>query len=158
MKVNLTFGIEDIKNDFINASPFALPNDKLGRIMCHPENIDFIAEDGQIEELIAHFVINHIPYKKIKNALFNWIKKLSHNGTLEILYIDIFEICRLLSTNQIDEKEANMLIYGSQNEDWDINKNIISTHTLKNFFEENGMKIESVGRNNYITKIKIRRT
>ena len=157
MKVNLTFGSKDIKQDFINGDPFALPNDKLGRIMCHPENLDLIAEDGQIEELIAHFVINHISYKKVKNMLLNWIKKLSHNGTLEILYVDIFEICRLLSTNQIDEREANMLIYGNQNSDWEINKNIISTYTLKNFFEDNKLRIESVGRNNYITKIKVRR-
>ena len=86
-----------------------------------------------------------------------WSNKLAHNGTLEIFYIDLIEIARLITTNQITENNAIELIYGSQKEEWDFFKSSISIYELKMFFENSGLIVEHVGKKEHLSKIKVRR-
>ena len=82
---------------------------------------------------------------------------MSHNGTLEIFYIDLIEVARLITTGQIEENDAIKLIYGSQKEEWDFFKSSISIYELKMFFENEGLVIESLGKKEHLSKIKVRR-
>lgn len=158
MKINMSFDNKNlILQDYQNIDPFALPNDKLGRINCHPDNLNLIVNDGQAEEIIANMVLNYVSHKKLYSVLKTWSNKLSHNGTLEIFYVDLIEVSRLIITGQIEEKDAIQLIYGSQKEEWDFFKSSISIYELKMFFENEGLIIESIGKKEHLSKIKVRR-
>jgi len=158
MKINMCFDNKNlILQDYKNIDPFALPNDKFGRISCHPDNLNLIVNDGQAEEIIANMVLNYISHKKLYSVLKTWSNKLSHNGTLEIFYIDLIEVARLITTGQIEENDAIKLIYGSQKEEWDFFKSSISIYELKMFFENEGLVIESLGKKEHLSKIKVRR-
>ncbi len=158
MKINMSFDNKDlILDNYTNIDPLALPNDKFGRINCHPDNLNLIVNDGQAEEIIANMVLNYISHKKLYSVLKTWSNKLSHNGTLEIFYIDLIEVARLIITGQIKEQNAIQLIYGSQKEEWDFFKSSISIYELKMFFENEGLIIESVGKKEHLSKIKVRR-
>ena len=156
MKINMSFD-GNVKQGYTNIDPFALPNDKPHKLNCHPDNLDILVNDGEAEEILAHNVLNYIENNKLFFVLKSWCKKLSHNGILEIIYVDIVEICRLLTTNQIKENIAISLIYGNQKEFWDFYKSSISIYELKKFFEAEGMIIESAGKLEHLSKIRIRR-
>lgn len=158
MKINMSFDNKDlILNNYQNIDPLSLPNDKFGRIHCHPDNLESMFNDGQVEEIIANMVLNYISHKILYSVLKTWCNKLSHNGTLEIFYIDLIEVARLITTGQIEEQNAIQLIYGSQKEGWDFFKSSISIYELKMFFENQGLIIESVGKKDHLSKIKVRR-
>lgn len=158
MKINMSFDNKDlILENYQNIDPLALPNDKYGRINCHPDNLNLIVNDGQADEIIANMVLNYISHKKLYSVLKSWSNKLAHNGTLEIFYIDLIEVARLITTGQITEQNAIQLVYGSQKEEWDTFKSSISIYELKMFFESQQLIIESVGKKEHLSKIKVRR-
>lgn len=156
MKINISFNGEP-KEGYTNIDPFALPTDKPLKINCHPDNLDILVNDGEAEEIIAHNVINYLNNNSLLFILKSWCKKLAHTGVLDIIYTDIIEVSRLLTTNQIKEDVAISAIYGSQKESWDNYKTSISLHELKSFFEKEGMIVESAGKMEHLSKIRIRR-
>ena len=91
MKINLTFDSKYNLSGYTNIDPFPLPKEN-DTLLCHPENLDLVINDGEADEIIANMVLNHIEYKKIESCLNNWCKKLSHNGTLEIYYLDTLTV------------------------------------------------------------------
>jgi len=157
MKINMSFNNRVLLEGYENIDPFALPNDKFGRINCHPDNLNLVVNDGQADEIIANLVLNYISHTKLYSTLKMWSNKLAHNGTLEIFYIDLIEVSRLVTTGQITENNAIELIYGSQKEEWDFFKSSISIYELKMFFENAGLVVEHVGKKEHLSKIKVRR-
>jgi hypothetical protein len=154
MKINICFGnSNEYLNGYVNTN-FVKSNNFEN---CHPENLDSIVDDGEADEILAINVLNYIEFKKTKDVLINWYKKLKYDGTIVISFFDFAEICRALTSGQLDVLDAKKLIYGEQNEGWQFFKSGSSLIELKKFFLSIGSKVEYCKIDGFISHIKVRR-
>lgn len=154
MKINICFGDsnEHIEN-YINTNFFKDNNFE----NCHPENIDSIADDGEVEEILALNVLNYIDHTKLDEVIIKWFKKLKYDGTICISFFDFLETARLLTIGRIDLHDAKKIFYGEQIEGWQFFKSGASLTEVKNLFESVKCKIEFCKRDGLISYIKVRR-
>lgn len=154
MKINICFGNSNQPlNGYINTNIFEDQNFK----NCHPENLDSIVDDGEAEQILAINVINYISYNNINDVIMGWFKKLKYDGTMTISFYDFLEICRTLTTQQLNMESAKKLIYGEQTEDFLFFKSGISLLEIKNIFSAINAKIEFCKRDGLVSYIKVRR-
>ena len=105
-------------------------------------SLDWIAEDGTVEEIVALDCLEYLPTSQVKNTLANWVDKLSSGGTLKILVPDCFAIARAFAQGQFNLEDYLKMTFGTQIEN-DSRLSAIDTITLCAILEGMGLTITS---------------
>ncbi len=140
MKINLGCG-NDVRIGYMNIDRFQanqVPPEtyKQGDI----SSLDWLTEDGTVEEMVALDCIEYLPYETIKPALANWCQKLIDGGVLKILVPDCFAVAKAFSQGQLSLDEYLQITFGSQNEN-DKRLSAIDAITLIDILQEIGMTV-----------------
>lgn len=140
MKLNLGCGA-DIRNGYINIDrlpPGQSPSNiyKQGDI----QSLDWITEDNTVNEIVALDCLIYLPTNIIKQALINWVQKLSVGGILKILVPDCHAIAKSFSQGQFSLQEYSQMVLGTQ-EGNDNRLAIIDAATLLSILQEIGLTI-----------------
>jgi len=141
MKLNLGCG-NDIRTDYLNIDcqpvPGNVPQDiyKQGYI----QSLDWIVENGTIEEIIALDCIEYLVISDVKNTILNWTKKLKPGGTIKILMPDCFAIAVAFGQGQFSITDFLQMMYGTQ-KDGDSRQSALDSQSLYDILHEAGLTI-----------------
>ncbi len=140
MKINLGCG-QDIRTGYINIDlkpPGGMPPElyRQGDI----RTLDWIVEDGTVEEIIALDCLEYLPINAVKLALVNWAQKLSVGGVLKLLVPDCYAIAKAFAQGQFDLQEYSKITFGTQ-EEMDNRLSMIDANTLLDILQEVGLTI-----------------
>lgn len=158
MKINIgiPFFKEDVEDsDFTYISPF--PTSSKGVLYCHYQDLNKIADDGELDAISCKRVLNFISHLEIKETIKHWCKKLKHEGKLFLFFEDIIELCRLITIGTIKEEDISQYIYGGQEEGWNFKKSGFTIPFIKNILIENDMIIQNVKLDSFYCSIESRR-
>lgn len=141
MKVNLLINSRDVRSGYINIDPYAVPGDA-DRVQGSIWDLDDVADDGEVTDLIALDVIDYVGSEQADTVLSGWIGKLRHGATITVGGIDMHEVAHALISRKLGLVEANVLLYGWQQAPWDYRKSTFTIQHVIQFFREKGMKLE----------------
>jgi hypothetical protein len=139
VKINLLINNNSVRNGFINVDPFAVPGD--GKVGGDVGNLDHVACDAECDEIVADDILDYIPNDVSGDTLLNWIGKLRHGGTLTIGGVDLREVSRMFTRQEIDVSEANAVLYGRQRLPLEYRKSTSTIQHVINMLESKGLKI-----------------
>jgi len=151
IKLNLVINSPDkLLNTHTNITVFPVQNKysfdvKEGEII----DLDWIACDGEVDEIIADDILSYFPYNQLTQILSNWIKKLSLTGSLILVGVDLKEVSRLLTFGKITDEEYYYAVYGNQKEKWETKKSGSHLNEMVSVLERYGLKITCKNFNNY---------
>ena len=75
-------------------------------------NLDAInIADDSVEEILAPFVLEYIPFPYIKLAIETWFRKLKSQGQLVITSYDIQMLSHALTYSQLPMDSVNQILY-----------------------------------------------
>lgn len=139
MKINLTLNAPAILGGFATIDPYAPPSPDYhtGSI----GNLDEYADDAECEAILATDVLDYFSPGDVDAILENWVRKLRHGGTLTVGGIDMKEVARQLSTNEISMNTANRFLYGDQTQPWQTRKATITLPLMCDVLRSCGLKI-----------------
>lgn len=140
MKLNLGCG-NDVRNGHLNidrfppgqASPDIYRQGDIG-------SLDWLVEDGTVDEILAIDCLEYLPTAIIKQALTNWAQKLSSGGILKILVPDCHAIAKSFAQGQFNLQEYSQMIFGTQKGN-DSRLAVIDAATLLSILKEIGLTI-----------------
>jgi len=97
MKLNLKSG-QNLRHGYINVDVFPASNlppelYRQGEI----GDLNWLAEDGTVEEILASDCLEYLPSEQFKIVLANWASKLVQNGVVKILVPDCYAIAKSFS-------------------------------------------------------------
>lgn len=140
MRINLGCG-KDIRSGYINIDRF--PQGQLSQDVYRQGDIaslDWLTEDGVADEIVALNCLEYLPTKVVKQALINWVKKISVGGILKIMVPDCHAIAKAFSQGQFNLQEYSQMILGTQ-EGSDNRLSVIDVATLLSTLKEIGFTI-----------------
>jgi len=120
-------------------------------------SLDWVCEDGSVEEIIASNTLHYLPVGMIKDSLQNWHNKLCNGGTLKVCSPDIHLISRAFANDQLASREYLRTVFGTWS-DGDVRKSAIDAQTLSSILETIGFEIETKrydGTDFYIEAVKV---
>lgn len=140
MKFNLGCG-NDIRSGYINI-------DRMPQGQASPDtyrqgdiaSLDWIAEDGTVEEIIAIDSLEYLPIAVVKTSLENWAQKLSIGGTLKLMVPDCHAIANAFAIGQFSLQQYSTMTFGTQEGD-DNRMSVIDADTLLGILQELGLTI-----------------
>jgi predicted SAM-dependent methyltransferase len=140
MKVNLGCG-NDMRSGYINV-------DKMPQGTMPPDayrqgdigSLDWLAEDASIEEIVALDCVEYLPVSVMRNALLNWVQKLTQGGVLKILVPDCHAVAKAFALGQFNLSEYTTIMFGTQ-EHGDSRLSAIDTNTLLEILTGAGLTI-----------------
>ena len=104
------------------------------------QSLDWITEDDTVNEIVALDCLEYLPTNVVKQALINWVQKLSTGGILKILVPDCHAIAKAFVQGQFSLEEYSKMILGTQ-EGNDNRLAVIDTATLISTIQELGLTI-----------------
>ena len=140
-KINLIYGSGDVLHTHININPFATDADGKRIVRDSVKNIDKYADTAELKELVATDVIDYFPAKEIEEVVSGWASKIRLGGTIVIGGIDLMEVCKSLSSYNIDVSHANALLHGEQEPQYLIRKSSFTTLGISSYLKDMGFKI-----------------
>ena len=139
MKLNLGCG-DDLRSGYINVDIFPSSNE------CYRQgdmtSLDWLTEDGVVDEIIALDCIEYLPINEIQSTITNWIKKLVSGGVLKILVPDCYATAKAFYQGQLSLQEYSQITFGTQT-GTDKRLSMIDTTTMISLLEEAGMTIST---------------
>lgn len=140
MRLNLGCG-SDIRAGYVNIDRMPqgkapLETYRQGDI----QSLDWLVEDGTVEEIIAIDCLEYLPTNGIEQALINWANKLSSDGTLKIMVPDCHAIAKAFTLGQFNLEEYSRMTLGTQ-EGNDNRLSVIDTDTLLRILQKVGLTI-----------------
>lgn len=139
MKANLLIDGTEVLAGYTNIDPFAKEGD--GKVKGDISNLDHSFDDDELEEIIADSVLEYYGVNMIGNVLKNWIVKLQKGGRLVITVPDIYEIARAIMRRDISEDDANVLLFGPQDDEAKTKKNAFSMEKVEYLLTYLNMKV-----------------
>lgn len=140
MKLNLGCGL-DIRNDYTNVDLLQIDLPKEIYRNGDITNIDWIAEESSVDEILALDVLQYIQLSKVQDSLSNWISKLKSGGIIKISTVDIMALAEDFANNKITLSDFVFTAYGKQDHPVNFAKSAIDSSTLTKFLTSNGLKI-----------------
>ena len=146
IKFNLGCG-KDIKKEYINVDLFSIdPRVKKHNV----ENLDDIAINESVDEILALDVLEHISYNKTIDVLKNWYSKLRFGGKLIIQSPCIELICnRLISEIGREEIETMLARIFSIDDEGMHHRTALSLRTIEIYLKEAGFKNKAILETNF---------
>lgn len=140
MRLNLGCGA-DLRSGYVNIDRMPqgqMPKDtyRQGDI----KSLDWLVEDGAVEEIIAIDSLEYLPTAVVKEALTNWAQKLSPGGTLKLLVPDCYAIAKSFAIGQFGLEQYSEMILGTQKNN-DNRLSVIDANTLLDMLQELGLTI-----------------
>lgn len=140
MKINLLLDNKDgVLNGYLNIDP--LSENCPSRIAGDVSNLDFICDNGEVEEILAYNIIEYFHFSLVDGIFNNWLSKLKVGGKLFVSIIDINELSRIYYLNKINLDKFNNIIFGEQKKNWDTKKCGLTVYNLTEVLENKGYKI-----------------
>lgn len=132
VKLNLLLNDEKkLLNSHKNISVFKLQNKyNLDYVEGEINNLDWIVENGEVDEIIADCILEYFPFNQIYHLLDNWCKKLSLTGKIVLVGTDVRELARLITFDEIKPDEFYPALYGKQVENWETKKSCTSVNDM----------------------------
>jgi hypothetical protein len=152
MKIQLLLADNSPRSDFTNIDPFAPPGDLL-RKQGNFANLTEFVDDAECEELVALDIIDFLSIASRQVVLDHWITKIRHGGIITIGGLDIVDITRAVSTQQISIGQANLYIYGQQSAPWQHRYSSVDVKTMILTLQEKGLRILKRRTNNFFYMI-----
>jgi hypothetical protein len=119
VKVNLLVSNpEGVRAGYLNFDTLAPQMDPHGRIQADFTKLDRHVDAGEVEDFIAHDVLDLFPIVQANDILDHWISRLAHGGTITISCVDLMEVSRNLVNRFITPEQANVLLHGEQDRPW----------------------------------------
>ncbi len=119
LRLNLDCG-ENVRNDCVNviSSPisFKNTNETSKVVISDPKDLNALAEDSTIDEIIYYPPLNKLRPNDIVKTLHHWWKKLKPNGELKLMFIDIRKLSRIVHMGNIPLQDIHNAIYGENGE------------------------------------------
>ena len=141
MKLNLLIDEPDkVLPGYYNIDPLA-PDLDSSRMRADPSALGPIADAGEVEEIIAHDIIDTVPLAKVNALIDHWLSRLAHKGRITISCVDIMEVCRSLQNRLISVEEASMLLHGDQSKNWRYRQANYTLLQLVETLRAKGMKV-----------------
>lgn len=141
MKANLLINGRTVLAGYLNIDPLAKEGD--GKIVGDITDLSHTIDDDELDELIADSVLEYFGLTIVGGILRNWIAKLKKGGRLVITSPDIYEIARAIMRRDISEDDANVLLFGSQENEGVFKRNAFSMEKIEGLLTYLGMKITS---------------
>ena len=141
-KANLILDNEKaILNGYVNIDPFMKGKSGGERVEGDVITLDYIFDDGELDQLIARHILEYFPLANQGNILHNWLKKIKRGGEFIYEQTDFESVCLAFASNKINAKEAQTLLFGSQDKAWNIKKSGLSLLALVDFLQGSGFKV-----------------
>jgi len=141
MKINLLIDNgAGVRSGYVNIDPYADSNND-SRISADLTNLSHTVDDGEATEIIAHDVLSYYPQSLASRILENWVKKLAYGGTITVSALDQTEVARHINSGFLTVEQANLLLHGAQEKDWDTIKSSFTLTRLAEALESLGLKI-----------------
>lgn len=140
MKLNLGCG-NDIRIGYVNID--RIPQGQASSDIYRQgdiQSLDWLVKDGDVEEILAMDCLEYLPTNAIKEALTNWVQKLSVGGILKIMVPDCHAIANAFVLGQFNLKEYSQMTLGTQ-EGGDNRLSIIDAFTLLSLLKSVGLAI-----------------
>lgn len=145
MRINLLLDNPgSVINDYINIDSFADGKDSriVGDVISLSNDDGEICCFGEADEIIAKDILEYFGPSQIDNVINTWCKKLKIGGKLILSSVDIESIARGIVYGNINNvQHLNELIYGKQEQTWQIKKCAFSLHIIVPMLEGRGMKV-----------------
>ncbi len=146
MKVNLLLrNPDDIRSGYLNIDGIATADECKadGRIAARVDNLEHTVDANELEELVAMDVLDYFPMKEADEILNHWLSRLKHGGRLTVGVVDLRQIAREVLSNTCDIADANVLLFGKEEEGWQFKHCVFTTTILVNILRAKGYAIES---------------
>jgi len=104
-------------------------------------SLDWLCEDGSVEEIIINNSICRMRMPIIKEALQNWSNKLCESGVLKIMTIDAYLAAKMFAQNQISLEEYQILLFGKSKDYINHLRSAIDLQTLCSLLNKVGLTI-----------------
>jgi len=140
MKLNLGCG-EDIRTGYVNID--RVPPGQMDPNLYRQgdiQTLDWLAEDGTVDEIVALDCIEYLPFLGVQQALANWSQKLVAGGTMKVLIPDCHAIAKSFVQGQFSRQEFSQMVLGTQ-ENGDSRLSVIDTVTLIALLQEAGLTV-----------------
>ena len=149
-KYNLGAGT-DIRPGFINVDIQKFPGiQKKANVMSMPD-----IPDSSAEFIVAQHILEYIPRLMMIPTLKEWVRILQKDGVLEVRVTDLGELTKAMYLNQISgelglhHEIVLSLIYGRQDDSWDIRYNGFTSDFLQGILRGLGLEITNATREDY---------
>lgn len=139
MKLNLTLNTPTILGGYTTIDPYAPLSE--GHLTGPVGNLDEYVDDAECMAILATDVLDYFAPGDVDAILENWVRKLRHGGILTVGGIDMKEVARQLSTNELDMNSANRYLYGDQTQPWQTRKATITLPLMCDVLRSCGLKI-----------------
>lgn len=137
MKLNLLINNPgDVRSGYVNVDPAAQPGE-LDRVACDLTNLDPVADDAEVTELLAYDVFDQFPAGGAARLLDHWVKKLAHGGTIALSGVDLLELSKAFALRQLTVDEANGWLHGEKGE----RRATYTLQDLVDVLEQRGLRI-----------------
>jgi len=143
-KLKLNLGCSnDIKNGYLNIDLYHRdPRVKIADV----KNLDFL-ENESADEIIAHDILEHLPFNESAATIKEWCRVLSVNGTISIQTTNIDQHILAFLNNKWNLYQLNHMMFAgigwtdgiSRDHDW--HKSIYSIDYLSKELNRNNVKI-----------------
>jgi hypothetical protein len=141
VKINLVLPGGDARGGYVNIDPYVDPGDK-DRVGGSISNLDGVAEDAEVIDLIALDVVDFLPTPDVGGVLSHWVGKIRHGGTITVGGVDIREVAKSLMSQQITAGEADVLLHGAQRAPWEYRKSSSTLQAMISALQGYGFRIE----------------
>ena len=138
MKVNLLNDQNTLRSDAMNIDPFADPSDP-SKTFGGFENLDLHVDDGEVNELFAHDIVDYLQKRDLEPIIDGWVRKLALNGRITIGGVDIHELSKGTINGVIDIAAINELLYEDHRHKQ--RKSVFSISNMVDLLQKRGLKI-----------------
>lgn len=117
MKLNLGCG-EDVRSGMLNVDikpkqGVPAPVFRQGDVSC----LDWLCENGSVEEILALNIIDHIPLHQISSTITGWINKIKAGGVIKISFPDIGILSRSYHEGIISNADFLKILFGTEGDE-----------------------------------------
>ena len=152
MKINLECG-KDIRNGYVNtnANPalFVGVPEGVNFTVSGYENIDHIAKNGTVDEIIFGPPLNKLNPRTSIGVITGWKEKLKINGIIKFGFYDIRTIGLYAHRGSASLVDLHNTIFGQQNE----YRSIMDTDLVINVIKSIGLRMDVISINEHIVNI-----
>ena len=144
IKLNLGCS-NNIKENYLNIDLYSTDSRvKLADV----RNLNFI-ENNSVSEIIAHDILEHIPFNQSSTTIKEWCRVLNVGGVISIQTTNLTEHIEAFLNNKWDISKLNYMLFAgigwtdgtSRDHDW--HKSIYTTDYVCSELEKNSLKIIS---------------
>lgn len=149
MKLNLIYAqAGDVKNGYVNLNHHKYRNEESQQDLY---NLDNLADDGEVEEILAYDVIDYLEAGKVEGAIDHWVRKLRVGGKIVVSGTDIIEVAKGVASYKLTVADANKLLYNADRDNPKTYKKVAFTClALKEYLgKKHGLKINTARINGY---------